>query len=295
MSDMSIGVISTPRTSPTPGTSFVEWGAVLAGGAMAAALSFVLLSFGSAIGLSFVSPWNTTASSLAMIGSLAIFWTMAQQIGAGMVGGYVAGRMRSRLGDAPSHEVEFRDGLHGGLVWAVSIIITVALTLSVAGAVTRAGTQFASPGAAASIARSDPNAYEIDVLLRPTGKDAPAFAVANAELRNEVSRLYAVSIAKGALSDIDRDYLAGIVSQRTGLAQPEAVKRVTDSFATANTSAKDLADKARRAGILTGFVTALSLLVAFAASWWAAQKGGHHRDNAIPARFVFSEVRRAAL
>jgi hypothetical protein len=30
-----------------PGTSFVEWGAVLAGGAMAAALSFVLLTFGA--------------------------------------------------------------------------------------------------------------------------------------------------------------------------------------------------------------------------------------------------------
>ena len=47
--------------SASPGTSFVEWGAVFAGGAMAAAISFVLLTFGAAIGLSFVSPWADQA------------------------------------------------------------------------------------------------------------------------------------------------------------------------------------------------------------------------------------------
>ena len=36
----------------TPGASFVEWGAVLAGAVLAAAISFVLLTFGTAIGLS---------------------------------------------------------------------------------------------------------------------------------------------------------------------------------------------------------------------------------------------------
>jgi hypothetical protein len=35
---------------------------------------------------------------------------MAQQIGAAMVGGYVAGRMRSRWDQITEHEVEFRDG-----------------------------------------------------------------------------------------------------------------------------------------------------------------------------------------
>ena len=295
MADIAIGVIGSPRSTTAPGTSFVEWGSVWAGGAMAAALSFVLLSFGSAIGLSFVSPWTSTSSSMAMIGSLAIFWTMAQQIGAGMAGGYIAGRMRSRWGEAPSHEVEFRDGLHGGLVWAVSVILTVALLASAVGVVSRTGTQLAAAGASGGIIRSDPNAYEIDVLLRPAGKDISGPTVANVELRGEVARIYAASSITGRLSDADRDYLAAIVGQRTGLAQAEAAKRVTDSFAAVNTTTKDLADKARRAGILAGFVTAVSLLAAFAASWWAAQRGGHHRDNSIPARFVFSNRSRIAV
>ena len=40
-----------------PGSSFVEWGSVLAGAVLAAAISFVLLTFGTAIGLSATSPW----------------------------------------------------------------------------------------------------------------------------------------------------------------------------------------------------------------------------------------------
>jgi hypothetical protein len=48
--------------------------------------------------------------------ALAIFWTVAQQIGAFLAGGYVAGRMRARWAELNSDEVEFRDGMHGALV-----------------------------------------------------------------------------------------------------------------------------------------------------------------------------------
>lgn len=294
MTDVVIGVARPPVTETSPRTSFVEWGAVWAGGAMAAALSFVLLTFGSAIGLSFVSPWTSTSASFALIGSLAIFWSMAQQIGAGMVGGYVAGRMRSRWAGTPSHEVEFRDGLHGGLVWAVSVIITVGLLVSAAGALGRTGAQLSGAVISGSNTRADPAAYQIDALLRPAGKDMAGATVASPELRGEVARIYAASVITGALSDADREYLAALVSQRTGLAQPEAAKRASDTFALINNTAKDVADKARRAGILAGLVTAASLLIAFAASWWAAQRGGHHRDNSIPARFVSSTLQRRA-
>ena len=81
----------------TAGSSFVEWGAVLAGAFLAAAISFVLLTFGAAIGLSATSPWPNSGASAKVIASIAVFWAMAQQIGAFMAGGYVTGRMRSRL------------------------------------------------------------------------------------------------------------------------------------------------------------------------------------------------------
>ena len=83
-----------PVTSATSaGTSFVEWGAVLAGAFLAAAISFVLLTFGAAIGLSATSPWPNSGASAKLIATLAVLWAMMQQIGAFMVGGYVAGRM----------------------------------------------------------------------------------------------------------------------------------------------------------------------------------------------------------
>jgi hypothetical protein len=52
----SVGPGPTSPPAPTVhsshGASFVEWGAVLAGAFLAAAISFVLLTFGTAIGLS---------------------------------------------------------------------------------------------------------------------------------------------------------------------------------------------------------------------------------------------------
>ena len=42
---------------------YVSWGAAIAGALLASALSFVLLTFGSAVGLSLVSPWTSTAPS----------------------------------------------------------------------------------------------------------------------------------------------------------------------------------------------------------------------------------------
>src|SRR2546430_7408646 len=91
--------VSTPVATGTEtvGLSFVEWGAVLAGAVLAAAISFVLLTFGAAIGLSAASPWPNSGLSAQVIASLAVFWAMAQQIGSILVGGDVAGRLGSRL------------------------------------------------------------------------------------------------------------------------------------------------------------------------------------------------------
>src|SRR6476469_2080850 len=141
--------VSAPVASrtETAGLSFVEWGAVLAGAVLAAAITFVLLAFGAAIGLSATSPWPNSGVSAKVIASLAVFWAMAAQIGAFMGGGYVAGRMRSRWQETTEHEVEFRDGLHGGLVWAVGVVIGAALILATAGAAAKTGADLAGKAA----------------------------------------------------------------------------------------------------------------------------------------------------
>jgi hypothetical protein len=294
----------TSSAVSTPGSSFVEWGAVLAGAVLAAAISFVLLAFGAAIGLSATSPWPNSGVSAKVIASIAVFWAMALQIGAFMAGGYVAGRMRSRWHET-GHEADFRDGLHGGLVWAVGVVIGAALLLSTAGGAAKTGAEIAGQaGTAAMSSTNDPMGAVLDTMLRPTTvtQAAPPAAAGTApaapsaararpagdDTRAESSRILASSLAKGSLSTQDRAYLAQLVSQRTGMSQQEAEKRVDDAV----TAAREAADKARRAAILTGFVTAASLLLSLGAAWWAAVKGGDHRDHSIPARFEFGDQRR---
>jgi hypothetical protein len=238
-----------------------------------------------------------------------VFWAMAQQIGAFMAGGYVAGRMRSRWHES-GHEADFRDGLHGGLVWAVGVVIGAALFLSTAGSVAKTGAEAAGGAAtAASASASDPMDAVLDAMLRPTTvaqagtppaatpppsqttTARPRAAASADETRAEMSRLLSSAVATGSLSGESRAYLVQIVAQRAGIPQQEAERRVDQAF----NGAREAADKARRAGILTGFVTAASLLFSLGAAWWAAMRGGNHRDHSIPARFAFGDARRRTI
>jgi hypothetical protein len=287
--------VRTDLASP----GFVEWSAVLAGAVLAAALSFVLLTFGTAIGLSATSPWPNSGLSAKVIASLAIFWALAQQIGSLMAGGYVAGRVRARWRET-GHEAEFRDGLHGGLVWAVGVLISALLVFATAGVVARTGAEVAGKAAISMAASTgDPMDAALDSMLRPTAAQAGAPPAAGAgaaarragaptgdETRAEVARILAGSVTRG-LSTENRTYLAQVVAQRTGLSQQEAERRVDAAI----NDARAAADKARRAAALTGFVTAAGLVLSFGAAWWAAMKGGQHRDNSVPARFDFAARR----
>src|SRR5262245_57532297 len=220
---------------------------------------------------------------------------MMQQIGAFMAGGYVAGRLRARWHETTQHEVEFRDGLHGGLVWAVGILIGAVLAMATAGAAAKTGLDVASKaaGMVASSSSAEPMDAVLDTMLRPTtvaqatgaptppASAAPAGTSANRarganadETRSEIARVLTSAVASGSLSDQNRNYLAQLVAQRSGLSQPDAERRVNEAF----TAAREAADKARKAAILTGFVTAASLIISFGAAWWAAMRGGQHRD-----------------
>ena len=108
------------------------------------------------------------------------------------------------------------------------------------------------------------------------------------DTRSEMSRILASAVANGSLTAENRAYLVQLVSQRAGISQQEAERRVDQAF----NAAREAADKARRAGVLTGFVTAASLVLSLGAAWWAAMRGGHHRDHSIPARFTFDQRRR---
>jgi len=283
------------------GLSYVEWSAVFAGAVLAAALSFVLLTFGTAIGLSATSPWPNSGLSAKVIASLAVFWMMAQQIGSVMVGAYVAGRMRSRWYET-GHESEFRDGLHGTLVWAVGVLISAVLVFATAAAVTKMAVDVAGKAAGSVASSSDAMEAVLDTMLRPAStaqanapnaptagrQEVPLRVQASDETRAEASRILAGTTASGSITPENRTRLAHLVSQRTSISPQEAERRVDDAV----NAARAAADKSRHAAVLTGFVTAAALILSLGAGWWAAMRGGHHRDTSVPARFTFGDRRR---
>ena len=180
------------------------------------------------------------------------------------------------------------------------MIISAVVLLSTAGSIARTGAEVAGRAVSVIAANSDPLTYQIDTLLRPlpatpAGSTPAASApttYASGEVRSELLRIMAKSVTVGSLAPNDRTYLSSVVAQRTGIAQPEAERRVDEAYAEAARATKQAADTARRTALLAGFVTAASLLISLAAAWWAGIRGGHHRDNAIPARFFPAVARR---
>jgi hypothetical protein len=107
--------------------SGVSWGAVIAGAFVAAALGLILAVLGVGLGLSAISPWPGAGVSVATIGVSAIIWLVAVHAISSGLGGYIAGRLRTKWASVHSDEVYFRDTAHGFLVWAVGIVFSIAV------------------------------------------------------------------------------------------------------------------------------------------------------------------------
>lgn len=121
--------------------SAVSWGAIVAGAVAIAVLSLILLILGTGLGFSVVSPWAYQGVSTTAFGVTAIGWLTFTQLFASGVGGYLAGRLRTKWAAVHSDEVYFRDTAHGFLAWAVAILITAAILTSVVGSIVSGGVQ----------------------------------------------------------------------------------------------------------------------------------------------------------
>lgn len=108
--------------------SYIEWGTVLAGAVVACAISAVLLQFGAAVGLTQTSPALSADANITPGFVLGTgIWVLWVQIIASLMGGYLAGRMRTPIVDAgaTAHESDMRDGVHGLLVWALATLMVM--------------------------------------------------------------------------------------------------------------------------------------------------------------------------
>jgi hypothetical protein len=299
---------SGSRMGKTP----FSWSAAIAGTLAALAVGFIILSLGSGIGLSVASPYGgPSATTLGIAGAI---WLIITHSFGFATGGYLAARLRSPADDGLSDETRFRDGAQGFVVWALGTLILIGtagwLTLSAAG---RTAEVAAGAAAGTGAALSNPEnqdkaggalAYFVDTMFRPgpagstqtpvagspgtTTGAAPSAGAGtaiggaqqrlDADTRAEVTRVLARGVTQGGLAPDDRSYLAQLVSQRTGLPQDEAQRRVTEVETKAKESVKEAADKTAKAGAFFSFWSFMALLFGAVCATLAGMLGGELRD-----------------
>src|ERR1700730_14423624 len=211
-------------------SSGVSWAAVIGGAFVAAALSLILLALGTGLGFSSVSLWSNVGASASTIGTAAIVWLILMQIISSSMGGYLAGRLRTKWSNIHTDEVYFRDTAHGFLAWAVALVVTAAFLASAATymvgatASSAAGGTGRATGVQAEGREIDPNAYFVDMLFRTDSAKLDSNA---ASVRGEVARIFANALRQREIPAADKSYLTQPVAARTGLSQPDAEKRVS--------------------------------------------------------------------
>lgn len=319
-----INTTTTPLDPREPGyrldttgnvASAVSWGAIIAGAAAAAALSLILLILGVGLGLSSVSPFAYEGISAASFGISTIIWLTVTQLLSSGLGGYLAGRLRTKWMDTHTDEIYFRDTAHGFLSWAIAALVTATLLASVIGSILSGGIQAgasmasgmanSATMAASGMSNSDSStqsennavAYFVDSLFRTENRAAPATPSTDMTMPapqeqplttrdiEEVTRIFMNLSRTEPMPQEDVQYVGQLIAKRTGLTQQEAEKRVTEVYTRAQArlnemeaTAKETADEARKASAYAALWIFVSLLIgAFVASL-AATLGGRQRD-----------------
>ena len=310
----ALGVPLAPETALRATTvSAVSWGAIFAGAAGAAALSLVLVVLGTGLGMTSVSPWSSEGIDATTFGWVAAVWLTLSSVAASGVGGYLAGRLRTKATGLHTQEAYFRDTAHGFLAWAVATLAAVVIVSSAVGSAVSSGVKAGASllGAASSTAlvagatgsagamaaggnesTTGPMGYFVGSLFR-TPADNAAIAPVTLEVPApkpappvaEVAQVFANALRTGSLPHDDAAYVARLIAQHTGVAQDVAQKRVSDAFTKVQTTVEEAkqqtkaaADTARKATAYGSLWMVFSLLVgAFVASICATQ-GGRRRD-----------------
>lgn len=250
--------------------SGVSWSAVVAGAFAAVALYLILLALGAGLGLSAVSVWSNQGVSASTFGTASILWIIFIEIASSSMGGYLAGRLRTRWTVIHGDEVYFRDTAHGFLSWSAALVVTAALLGSAATVMTGNASQ-PFPDGKTTIG---PNAYFVDTILRMDTQKPDTEPVA---LREEVATILTSSLKRGDMTNEDEAYLDRLVSSRTGLNQAEAHRRVSETY----TALKQATETTRKATAHTLLWIFIALLIgAFCASV-AGTIGGRQRDKVI--------------
>jgi hypothetical protein len=111
--------------------SAVSWPAVFAGAVASLAIAFVLVGLAAGFGMKIASPWPSSHPALTGFDPILGSWMIVVQVLSSALGGYLAGRLRTKWLNVHAHEVHFRDTAHGLLAWALSTVAGVVLVAMV--------------------------------------------------------------------------------------------------------------------------------------------------------------------
>jgi hypothetical protein len=270
---MTVELVTSPELddldAPETESGYLRWTPVIAGALGASALSLILVTFAATIGLGVSSTAPTWRDASVALWLLSGLYLILQAVVSFGFGGYIAGRIRRPVVATASEEMETRDGVHGLAVWALAVLLGAALAALIgAAALSRS-----SPSSANTSAAEPVLSYEIDRLFRAPRR--PPSVDLSSE-RAEAGRILLTASGHNGVSGDDRTYLIQQVAAVTGIAPPDAERRVDSVIA----SAKTALTRSRRSTIILAFSLAASLLLGAAAAWAGAVSGGRHRDGA---------------
>jgi hypothetical protein len=270
----SPGAIARADIAETSGST-ASWPAIFAGATVSTALTFVVLSFGVGLGLSVVSPWGNSGVSATTFKIGTGLYLIVIAMLSSSIGGYIAGRLRTKWAGVHTDEVYFRDTAHGFVSWALATVVGLALLASPASSFLGGTAAGVSRGATTMALQSGPADGYVDRLLRSDNQQ-PQAEGRQIDTRGELVRLFSSSLKSGGdVTAADQTYVAKLVASRTGLSQADAEKRVSEVVS----QAKADLDAARKAAAQLAFWLTASLLIgAFCASL-AATEGGAIRDG----------------
>jgi len=273
------------RDVPIPG---ISWGAVLAGGVVAAAIAAALNILGAGFGAMSVDAVARDTPAASSLGLTAAIWLVVANTLALAVGGYTAARLSGTSSDT--------DGvLHGLAVWAVAFLVSaVLLGNAVAGAASTAasGAAQAIGGATSAVTgavRSAAPEVSPEALIERAqqtlrGAGGPPQAMTTEQRSAEIGTILTRRVANGSFQGQDRTRLNELVAAEAGIAPDEANRRVDAAEAEARRAlaeaervAREAADAAAKATTIGAFAAFGALLVGALAAILGARRGTRSR------------------
>jgi hypothetical protein len=216
-----------------------SWPAIIIGAFIAIIASLMLLALGSGLGVATILPGSDRADlGPALLVTTAIWLILTQWVSSGL-GGYIAGRLRTRWRGTRTQEILFRDSAHGLVTWAVATVVVAALI---------------GPSVHSMIADS----------AQPTAAIAPQGTIfansdqSTGDRRVGAYRILGNTLATGSIPIMLSMYESGVDAVKAGVSGSDAV---------------------RKAAVRAGIYAALALLIGAYTASDAAALGGRLRDR----------------